>query len=116
MRREKQIEEMAKDLCQNEFCSTECHARCRLSANSYCWDVEIIAEKLYNAGYRKQSEGEWIDRYNNDFANPIYMCSVCGKGTLLKPHINELNNMEMTQALSPYCPNCGAKMSKGERK
>ena len=57
MSKEKQIEEMAKSLCENDFCSTECHARCRLPANSYCWDVEIIAEKLYNAGYRKQ---EWI--------------------------------------------------------
>lgn len=62
---------------------------------------------------REQSEGEWIDQYNGKYANPIYVCSLCGKGTLLTPYINELNNMEMTQALSPFCPNCGAKM-KGE--
>lgn len=74
---------------------------------------ECMANAIINNGYRKQSVGEWIDRYNNDFANPIYMCSICGKGTLLKPHIDELNNMEMTQALSPYCPNCGAKMKGG---
>ena len=51
------LEEMAKDLCQNDFCNSECKGHCRLGANSYCRDVEIIAEKLYNAGYRKQ---EWI--------------------------------------------------------
>ena len=76
-----------------------------------------------NAGYRKQvgnanfatTTGEWIDRHNGNFVNPIYMCSVCGKGTLLKPHINELDNMEMIQALSPFCPNCGAKMKGGAK-
>ena len=77
-------------------------------------DYYETARKLVNIGYRKQSEGEWIDLFNGDFENPIYVCSVCGKRTLLKPHINELGTMEMVQALSPYCPNCGAKM-KGER-
>lgn len=52
----KQIEEMARDLCQNDFCSSDCHSRCRLPANSYCWDVEIVAEKLTTIGYRKASD------------------------------------------------------------
>ena len=72
-----------------------------------------VAEILTVDGYRKQKEGDWIDRYNGDFANPIYVCSVCGKGTLLKPYIDELGNMEMIQALSAFCPNCGSKMKGG---
>ena len=52
-----QIEEIMKDLCQNDFCSSECRGHCRFPVDHYCWDVEIVAEKLYNAGYRKQ---EWI--------------------------------------------------------
>ena len=61
-----------------------------------------------------KSEGEWIDLYKGKYANQLYACSVCEKGTLLRPHINNLGNMDMVQALSPYCPNCGAKMKGGE--
>lgn len=79
--------------------------------------TEIIAEKaakaFYNASYRKQTEGEWIDRYKGEFVNPIYICSICEKGTLLKPQIDVLGNMEMVQALSAFCPNCGAHMRGG---
>ena len=72
--------------------------------------IPFLAECLVKEGYRKASEGEWVDRYKGQFANPIYVCSVCGKGTLLTPHINELGQMEMVQAFSHFCPNCGAKM------
>lgn len=71
-----------------------------------CDAFERDADKFY----RKASEGEWVDRYKGQFANPIYVCSVCGKGTLLTPYINELGQMEMVQAFSHFCPNCGAKM------
>ena len=49
-----QIEEMAFDLYLIDMCKhlpqEECH-------NTTCAHCE--AEALYNAGYRKQSEGEW---------------------------------------------------------
>lgn len=77
-------------------------------------DTCDMFEKTADELARKQSEGEWIDQYNGKYANPIYVCSLCGKGTLLTPYINELNNMEMTQALSPFCPNCGAKMNQNK--
>ena len=70
--------------------------------------ISVLAEHL-----AFQSEGEWIDQHNGKYSNPIYVCSQCRKGTLLRPHINELDNMEMAQALSPFCPNCGAKMKGG---
>ena len=49
---------------------------------------------------RKQSEGEWVKptMYSED------ICSICGKS----PKI-------FLGLLSPYCPNCGAKM-KGKTK
>ena len=51
MSKEKQIEEMAKVMCA--FYGTEMCYDCR-----YCCDCHIKqeAERLYNAGYRKQSE------------------------------------------------------------
>ena len=48
------------------------------------------------AGYRKQSEGEWVHG-ENDMAH----CSVCG-------------NEEPDHSLSPFCPNCGANMDWGD--
>jgi hypothetical protein len=49
------------------------------------------AERLYAAGYRKQSEGEWIGDWD-------FTCSVC---------------QEPFEYKTNFCPNCGAKM-KGE--
>ena len=55
-----------------------------------------VAETLYNAGYRKQSKGEWIDADPNGHLYR-FTCSLCGKTKLGKG--------------TPFCPNCGAKMS-----
>ena len=65
-------------------------------------DIENIANELYNAGYRKQVEGEWIE-------DVIAFCNVCSScrskvdRSAIKCNSGKLN----------YCPNCGAKM-KGE--
>ena len=109
MSKEKQIEEMAKIICADSANNGLCE---KCGFNKGRWKFKD-AESIYNAGYRKQSEGEWIDKFKGEFVNPIYVCSLCGKGTLLKPHINELGNIEMVSALSSYCPNCGAKMKGG---
>lgn len=99
-----QIEEMRKDLI--EIFDEEYEKRRMITP-------DFTAEKMTVKGYRKQKEGEWIDLYKGEYANPIYTCSLCKKGTLLKPHINELGNMDMVQALSAFCPNCGASMKGG---
>jgi hypothetical protein len=57
MSREKQIEEMARDLCYNGgTCSLEEWNDCKLKVGEYCSKCKSIAERLINAGYRKQSE------------------------------------------------------------
>ena len=93
----KQIEEMAKDICErwhegichedNKLCDLKCEA----------WTE---ARFLYDRGYRKQSEGEWIEhvriaRKNNLPPLYHYQCSLCG--VYLAKRAN-------------FCPNCGAKM------
>ena len=93
MNREKQIEEMAEVLrhsCENEcFKNKDGHIDCEVCE----------ACLLYEAGYRKQSEGEWIDNddmYTADMLN--YRCSICG-------------NYEYTP--QNFCSKCGAKMKGG---
>ena len=143
MSREKQIDTPTNTPTQNQFTNSElvemknevciCCSKlmdCHEYLKGICGFMKMI-EMLYAIGYRKQSdkflvkengdieplnkqsEGEWIDQNNGKYSNPIYVCSQCRKGTLLRPHINELDNMEMVQALSPFCPNCGAKMKGG---
>lgn len=53
-----------------------------------------IASKLYDAGYSKQSVGEW----KRDSCGNTKKCSICGETVTFK---------------SKYCPECGAKMKGG---
>ena len=65
-------------------------------------DWQSLAEAVYNAGYRKQSEGHWTLKR----PNCSYYCSCCGKGIKIKYG-------ERAAILWDFCPNCGAKMKGG---
>lgn len=95
--------------CRDKPCNVKDGETCTNNIANYI--REAVKEE---AGYRKQSEGEWIDFYKGKYANPLYVCSVCEKGTLLRVEGNELGQPETVQALSSFCPNCGAKMKGGE--
>lgn len=49
--------------------------------------------------------GKWVDRYGGKHAYPVFECSVCKGAALLG-----FGCEHITQALSAYCPCCGAKM------
>ena len=58
-----------------------------------------LARHLYDKGWRKQSEGEWIERVN--WAGSIeYKCTACKETTFHAQYY-------------AFCPNCGAKMKGG---
>ena len=106
MSREKQIEEMAKALTKYEYSlcerlpKDECLLTSAIHAQVSC-DYCKIAEFLYNAGYRKQSEGEWQFVDVLPMRGKIYQCTKCKERYL-----------EQVLCFN-FCPNCGAKM-KGE--
>jgi hypothetical protein len=79
MNDKKQIEEITKVI--EEAFLDDYNLGCDPCANT-------VAEKLYNAGYRKQSEGEWLGLWD-------FECSVCH---------------EYSEYKTNCCPNCGAKM------
>lgn len=93
MSREKQIEEMIHELIFLGNVSKD-----------------IIAKHLYEKGYRKQSEGEWIAKDNINGRCSIAICSNCGttKGLAV------LLPIETVTRNFPYCEKCGAKMKGGE--
>ena len=68
-------------------------------------DSDDIAEQLYTEGYRKQSEGEWIDKPTGAYSRMQSWCSACGKHS-------GIGGIESNRH-KPYCPNCGAKMKGG---
>ena len=91
MSKEKQIKEMAADLYLIDFCKHLEQKECDATTCNRC-----TAEALYNAGYRKQSEGEWI----TDEAGFV-TCSECGE------------EHTWDEFRPPYCDMCGAKMKGG---
>ena len=91
MSKEKQIEEMW-DIITTD-CDREC-VGCEFENDEWCF-TRFVINKLYNAGYRKQSEGEW---------KPIM--AVCNRGVCSE--CNEVGAIRWK-----YCPNCGAKMKGG---
>lgn len=90
MSKQKQIEEMAKAILRaNDNYDTTCREDCM-----------TIADMIYEAGYRKQSEGEWVKAYRRGLTvNDGYVSTCCDMWNNRKSH---------------FCPNCGAKMKGGE--
>ena len=100
--KEKQIEEMAEIIHKadvnndtNTICFPLSMAECLNKHGAKRTNASIA---LYNAGYRKQSEGEWV--IEGVYFKTMH-CSVC----------NHTANSIFEKTL--YCPNCGSKM-KGE--
>ena len=97
--KEKQIEEMTKALCHMNTCASKkdgsgCYKYCK---------AYIYAFRAVNAGYRKQSEGEWI---HTDKANHWF-----GKDECNQCHYHDCERIDLSHF--NYCPNCGAKMKGG---
>ena len=91
MSKEKQIEGIAHVLCGMKSSCDSC-----MFNKERCFEYKD-AERIYNTGYRKQSEGEW-EEYQ---IPPIICCSECDWGTGIED-----------RRQFRYCPNCGAKMRK----
>lgn len=100
---DKAIEE-AKKMEQIEEMTETINDLYGADAMYYGVDSYGIATALYNAGYRKQSEGHWIiDRTPID---ATFECSECGYSYI------EADPQAETEY--KFCPYCGARMKGGE--
>ncbi len=112
MSKEKQIDDMtlaALSCYRNKYYADGNSTEQGIIANAIN-DVLPALVSLRKENCRKQSEGEWKDRYNGKYANQLYACSICEKKAPRDIKVNELGHEYLTQILSPFCPNCGAKM------
>jgi DNA-directed RNA polymerase subunit RPC12/RpoP len=67
----------------------------------------LKAEALYNAGYRKQSVGEWVrQEKEKGKVTPEAVCSNCGRDV-------EYQVIDGRWAFENYCPHCGSR-NRGE--
>jgi hypothetical protein len=97
-----QIEEMAKDLIESH--SIDAWAA-RVHGEAYT-DFHASAEKMFDRGWIKQSEGEWIwINQAKGYLEPPYgdtcKCSLCEFV------------IDISESNYNFCPNCGAKMKGG---
>lgn len=69
----------------------------------------LFAKKLFEDGYRKQIDGEWIAKDNFNGRCSIATCSNCGT----EKAFSVLVSIETIASLYPYCQKCGAKMKGG---
>lgn len=105
---DKMIEEhIATIEIKKELCDKPCDL-CKMYGKE-CMPLRM-AKKLAKQRWRKQVEAEWIDLHKGKYDNPLYVCSACRKGAYLRVEADELNNPKTVQALTDYCPHCGAKM------
>ena len=95
MNREKQIEEIANIINEMDDRNAHYYDEYMRECEAFA-DANAIAKVLYDAGYHKQSEGEWVakEKIIRSITALNYTCSVCG----------------VEGRCTPYCPNCGAKM------
>ena len=114
MSKEKQIEEMAKVICgSNKDCKTCVHH----FEIKECGCL-FYAKRIYEAGYRKQSEGEWIIKSEiykllDDVDEELYVeCSICQRRFNVPYELDDERIFKYAREHYPYC-NCGAKMKGG---
>lgn len=104
MAREKQIEEMAAVINEMDGRNAHYYDEYMIECEAFA-DADAIAKVLYDAGYRKQSEGEW-----EKFEGERFICSNCAKVFGL----GSTATIYDVKRVWKYCPNCGAKMKGGE--
>lgn len=115
--KEKQIEEMARDICKLGISCEECTMLARKTNQTreqYCKAFEY-AKRAYNAGYRKQSEGCDFCKAGNE------KCGTCVKFfDYYEDGGSDRCSSEYGNEKCAYykpvhhCSNCGAKMKGGE--
>ena len=117
------IEEMARiaeDAIDNQSPTNCPYFPCCYRNSSVGCDTCVTLNALYNAGYRKQSEGEWewFEEWNPSTPEHPRECDDCGWRcgeckTALADIVGGYWDDPDEKPNLNFCPNCGAKMKGG---
>lgn len=104
--REKLIELLiqADDMCLGTSCP-----KCEYYRQPEC-RYKLFADHLIDNSETVRERGRWEDEHGGKYANPRYRCPVCKGRALYKFERDLLDNWKEVQALTDFCPNCGADM------
>ena len=113
--KQQQIVQMAKDICRvTHICNDVCNPISACDALKY-------AERAIEAGYSKQSVGEWewFEEWNPSTPEHPRECDDCGWRcgeckTALSDIVGGYWDDPDEKPNLNFCPNCGAKMKGGE--
>ena len=100
MDEKKQIEEMACEACLH-------YRACLVNGEYVPTPCAVYEDK---AGYRKQSDGEWLP--SPDGINPI-RCNKCNMPAPFVAGEDEFGDFGFHRYHWKFCPHCGAKMKGG---
>lgn len=101
-------EQLIEKLMRNDSCYAEDIKTINEAIALIRYDEERIKELTVDAA--EVRHGKWRDRYGGKYANGLYVCSLCEEVAPEGTVYDELDRPLRQQVLSPYCPNCGAKM------
>ena len=76
--------------------------------------IRSLLVKLPRVDAVEVVHGRWEDVYDGKYDNHRFRCSVCKGKSLFKDKRDVLGNWVQVQALTDYCPNCGANMMGGD--
>lgn len=112
----KQIDEIAKYCCHT--CKAECNGKCAMGIPmGKCYFSRETAKMIYNAGYRKQSEGcEFCGTtlYVKTVQHTMPLLAPITRADELRHELLNLTGEIYLPLEARFCPICGAKMKGGE--
>ena len=85
-------------------------------------DIEIdgsnfarVMDHLKNVPAVKIAHGTWVNVLADDqLGRQDFRCSICGNKAPIEERYHEYGGRYTCTLFTPYCPNCGAKMTGGE--
>lgn len=90
----------------------ELYKQIKYNTGAYDDDARSCAEIIYEMGYRKQIEAEWI-KIDAPLAETKYVCSSCNFNVVSWYGEHDEYIRERSVFMMRYCPNCGARMKGG---
>ena len=83
---------------------------CGVYENRSCSECPASKPEYSDREKKPIIHAHWEDMWGGKYANPRYVCSACNGKALWTQEQDALLTWHDVQALTPFCPHCGAEM------